>query len=208
MPGSTTQFAATFGNGVMLVLDKDKEDGSAKSMQQAASLDTSQLGDVAFSVTHPKSKHNPVSRWMVGKGPIHGIAFSSDGKMALCCHDGYARVFDVLSERLLFAFRSQYGGMLCAAWSPDNQYLVTGGEDDLVVVWSYADKCPVARCLGHNSWLSALAFDSQLCAETAPGALAPPGSSYRFHSVPAPCSPRPRGRAPPSPRRGLRGRRR
>jgi WD40 repeat protein len=35
--------------------------------------------------------------------------------------------------------------MLSSAWSPDNEYLITGGEDDLVVVWSATDKCPVAR---------------------------------------------------------------
>ena len=25
------------------------------------------------------------------------------------------------------------------------QYLITGGEDDLVLVWSFVEKCPVAR---------------------------------------------------------------
>ncbi|KAJ1493217.1 WD40-repeat-containing domain protein, partial [Baffinella frigidus] len=166
LPGSATQFAATFGSGVMLIFDKDKDDGSAKSLQQATPLDASLNGDNSFTVTHPKSRNNPVSRWVVGRGPINSVAFSSDGKMTLCCHDGFARVFDLQGERLLFSFRSQYGAMLCAAWSPDNQYLVT----------------PVALCLGHNSWLSSVAFDPLMC-EANGGGNVDEGSNYRFHSV-------------------------
>ncbi len=46
--------------------------------------------------------------------------------MVACCHDGYARVFDFANEKLLYSFRSHYGAMLCSAWSPDNEFLITG----------------------------------------------------------------------------------
>jgi len=199
LPGSKTQFVAAFGNGVLLVLDSTKEDGSPKTLAAAAAAapsggDLSMGGDPsAFSVLRSKTqKNNPVSRWHVGKGCINHIAFSSDGKLALSCQDGLARVLDMNTEKLLFSFRSQYGAMLCSAWSPDNEYLVTGGEDDLVIVWSFADKCPVARCLGHNSWLSVVEFDPLFCISKAmaggQGGQAQhevpySASNYRFLSV-------------------------
>eukprot|EP00802_Teleaulax_amphioxeia_P013119 Tamp_13167.p1 GENE.Tamp_13167~~Tamp_13167.p1 ORF type:complete len:474 (+),score=60.75 Tamp_13167:98-1519(+) len=190
LPGSRTQFVAAFSNGVLLVLDSTKEDASSKSVAAAAaSSDSPAAQGGQFSVLRPKTqKSNPVSRWHVGKGPINHISFSSDGKLALSCQDGLARILDINQERLLFSFRSQYGGMLASAWSPDNEYLITGGEDDLVVVWSTSDKCPVARCLGHNSWLSSVEFDPKFCVnnagaqEGAGGGFAG-GSNYRFLSV-------------------------
>uniref|UniRef100_A0A673MND9 Uncharacterized protein n=1 Tax=Sinocyclocheilus rhinocerous TaxID=307959 RepID=A0A673MND9_9TELE len=33
--------------------------------------------------------------------------------------------------------KSYFGGLLCVSWSPDGKYLATGGEDDLVTVWSF-----------------------------------------------------------------------
>ena len=33
----------------------------------------------------------------------------------------------------------------------------------MVVVWSVSERCPVARCLGHNSWISGVAFDATFC---------------------------------------------
>uniref|UniRef100_A0A8C3UV03 Dystrophia myotonica WD repeat-containing protein n=1 Tax=Catharus ustulatus TaxID=91951 RepID=A0A8C3UV03_CATUS len=55
--------------------------------------------------------------------------------------------------------RSYFGGLLCVCWSPDGRYVVTGGEDDLVTVWSFAEGRVVARGHGHKSWVNAVAFD-------------------------------------------------
>mmetsp|Transcript_5867 Transcript_5867/g.11622 ORF Transcript_5867/g.11622 Transcript_5867/m.11622 type:complete len:461 (-) Transcript_5867:20-1402(-) len=186
LPGSVNTFVATFGNGVMLVFDKEKDDANAKNASaQATPPDLSGSGgDGSFSVLHPKtSRNNPMSRWHAGKGPINHVCFSTDTpvKMALCCQDGHCRVFDLAQEKLLASFRSQYGAMLCAAWSPDNHYLITGGEDDTLIVWSMEDKCAVARCLGHNSWISAVQFDPEFCEDDESGDG--PGSNYRFLSV-------------------------
>lgn len=40
--------------------------------------------------------------------------------------------------------------------SMDAKYILTGGEDDLVQVWSMEDRKVVAWGEGHNSWVSAL----------------------------------------------------
>jgi hypothetical protein len=49
--------------------------------------------------------------------------------------DGLLRVFHYDSMELVGAARSYFGGLLCAAWSPDGKYIVAGGEDDLVTVY-------------------------------------------------------------------------
>lgn len=70
-------------------------------------------------------------------------------------------------------FNSYYGGLTCVCWTPDGKYVLTGGQDDLISVWSVADSGLVARCQGHQSWVSALAFDPWRCDDR----------NYRFGSV-------------------------
>ena len=38
----------------------------------------------------------------------------------------------------------------------DSKYVLTGGEDDLVQVWSMEDHAVVAWGEGHNSWVTLL----------------------------------------------------
>lgn len=76
-------------------------------------------------------------------------------------------------NRILDIFRSYYGGLISVCWSPDGKYIVTGGQDDLVTIWSFPERKIVARCQGHNSWVSAVAFDPWRCDER----------TYRFGSV-------------------------
>lgn len=40
---------------------------------------------------------------------------------------------------------------------------MTGGQDDLLTIWSFPERKIVARCQGHNSWVSAVAFDPWRC---------------------------------------------
>lgn len=75
--------------------------------------------------------------------------------------------------RLLHLFHSYYGGLSCVSWTPDGKYVLTGGQDDLISIWSLADSALVARCEGHQSWVSALAFDPWRCDSW----------NYRFGSV-------------------------
>lgn len=70
-------------------------------------------------------------------------------------------------------YHSYYGGLSCVCWTPDGKYVLTGGQDDLISIWSMADSALVARCQGHRSWVSALAFDPWRCDDR----------NYRFGSV-------------------------
>ena len=58
-------------------------------------------------------------------------------------------------------------------WSPDGMYVLTGGQDDLLSIWSLPDRQIVARCQGHDSWVTAVAFDPWRCDDR----------NYRFGSV-------------------------
>ena len=53
------------------------------------------------------------------------------------------------------------GGLLCVCWSPDGKYIVCGGEDDLVTVYSFLERRVVVRGQGHRSWVSVVSFDVQ-----------------------------------------------
>jgi WD40 repeat protein len=55
--------------------------------------------------------------------------------------------------------RSYFGGLLCLAWSPDYKLIATGGEDDLLTVYSVQEKRVLCRGQGHKSWVSQVAFD-------------------------------------------------
>lgn len=79
--------------------------------------------------------------------------------LAIVSQDGFLRVFHYDTMDLLGIARSYFGGFLCVCWSPDSKYVVVGGEDDLVTVWSLNERRVVARGQGHRSWVSVVAFD-------------------------------------------------
>lgn len=55
--------------------------------------------------------------------------------------------------------------------------MLTGGQDDLVSIWSVAECTIVARCQGHQSWVTAVCFDPWRCDDR----------NYRFGSVGEDC---------------------
>ena len=65
--------------------------------------------------------------------------------------------------------------------SMDGKYILTGGEDDLVQVWSMEERKIVAWGEGHSSWVSGVAFDSHWSTPNTDGT----GENivYRFGSV-------------------------
>ncbi|EKX39022.1 hypothetical protein GUITHDRAFT_143825 [Guillardia theta CCMP2712] len=160
----------------------DKSMAAANASTPTSDSSSSNLDSSTFSVSKPKTNKNPISRWHVAKGPVNYISFSAENTMCLCCHDGNARIFHYPTEKLIFSLRSQYGAILCCAWSPDGSFLITGGEDDVVVVWSLVEKCAVARCLGHNSWISSVQFDPAFCSSSS-NREGGPASNYRFLSI-------------------------
>ena len=107
-----------------------------------------------------KSTRNPLYKWTIGKGSITEFAFSPCGHfLAVVSQDGYLRLFNYDHMELEGIARSYFGGLTCVAWSPDGKYVVCGGEDDLLTLYSVAEKRVVCRGQGHKSWLTRVAFD-------------------------------------------------
>ncbi|KAI8084985.1 uncharacterized protein BX664DRAFT_338261 [Halteromyces radiatus] len=174
IPGSEDLFMASFSDGSILILDKDRED------QAFTPMAPSTWAEQQFHATRPhkSAKYNPVSHWSVVEKGVGTFEFSPDGiHLAIVGLDGTLRIMDYHQERLLDIFTSYYGNFLCVAWSPDGRYLLTGGQDDLVTIWGFTEKRIVARCQGHKSWVTNVAFDAYRCDDKV----------YRFGSVGEDC---------------------
>ncbi|RKP05411.1 WD40-repeat-containing domain protein [Thamnocephalis sphaerospora] len=157
-----------FKDGSMAVFDREKDD-------QPVSLQSAQRTS-RFHVTRaPKgSKHNPTSYWQVSPRAVSAFAISPDCQhVAIVSMDGCLRIVDLIDEKLMDAYESYFGGLTCVAWSPDGKYVLTGGQDDLVSVWSFVERRIIARCQGHQSWVTSVSFDDWRCDE----------DMYRFGSV-------------------------
>ncbi|CAL9246530.1 unnamed protein product [Arabidopsis halleri] len=176
VPGGDGAFVVAHADGNLYVYEKNK-DGATESTFPAIRDPTQ------FSVDKAKySKSNPVARWHICQGSVNSIAFSNDGAhLATVGRDGYLRIFDFLTQKLVCGGKSYYGALLCCSWSMDGKYILTGGEDDLVQVWSMDDRKVVAWGEGHNSWVSGVAFDSYWSSPNSDGS----GEHvmYRFGSV-------------------------
>ncbi|GAB1517964.1 hypothetical protein RhiTH_001020 [Rhizoctonia solani] len=103
-----------------------------------------------------KALKNPVSHWrLTEKKSVVDFVFSPDVRyVAAISEDGCLRIIDALSETM-------------------ESRRETGGQDDLVTVLSPWEQRIVARCQGHLSFVSSVAFDaSRIDSRT-----------YRFGSV-------------------------
>ncbi|KAF2139395.1 uncharacterized protein K452DRAFT_320521 [Aplosporella prunicola CBS 121167] len=185
LPNSDSLFLAAHMDGTLIVYDKEKEDSpfvpedtGSVSDKSPSENGQSRYLQIRKSIQSRNQKNNPLSVWKVSNSKINAFAFSPDNRhLAVVSEDGTLRIIDYLQEQLLDVFSSYYGGLMCVCWSPDGRYIVTGGQDDLVSIWSLEDSMLVARCQGHNSWVTAVAFDPWRCDDR----------NYRFGSVGEDC---------------------
>ncbi|KAJ4350436.1 uncharacterized protein N0V89_009057 [Didymosphaeria variabile] len=181
LPNSENLFLAAHMDGSLVVYDKEKEDApfvAEDPDQVQPETEKKARLVVRKSVNSKNQKFNPVSYWKTSNSRINAFAFSPDCRhLAVVSEEGSFRIIDFLKEQLLHQYMSYYGGMICVCWSPDGRYVVTGGQDDLVSIWSLEDSMLVARCQGHNSWVTAVQFDPWRCDER----------NYRIGSVGEDC---------------------
>ena len=188
LPNKEGYCLAAHQDGTLVVYDREKEDAEfipegppAVAADDAGGSETSPERPphhsrlrILKSVNSRNQKTNPVAAWKLSTMQISALAFSPDGALlAVVGADGALTILDYLRERVTAVFRSYYGALLCVTWSPDGQYVLTGGQDDLVSIWSLAEGTLVARCAGHQSWVTAVRFDPWRGDER----------SYRFGSV-------------------------
>ncbi|KAL1297825.1 hypothetical protein AAFC00_006354 [Neodothiora populina] len=183
LPNNENMFVAAHVDGTLVVYDKEKEDAPFVAEESAADDSSSNRHDPAIfsvlkSVQSRNQKTNPVAVWRISNLKVNCISFSPDGRhLAIVSEDGSLQIMDYLREQVLDAFTSYYGGLTTVTWSPDGRYILTGGQDDLVSIWSFADAALVARCQGHNSWVTDVKFDAWRCDDR----------NYRFGSVGEDC---------------------
>ncbi|TKA73749.1 hypothetical protein B0A55_05449 [Friedmanniomyces simplex] len=180
LPNKENLFLAAHMDGSLVVYDKEKEDAEFIPEEASPTENGHENGTpknkfrIKKSVQSKIQKTNPVAAYSVSNMKINDVAFSPDGQLlAVVCDDGCLTIIDFLHEHVRDIYRAYYGGMLCVTWSPDGRYVLTGGQDDLVSIWSLVDQALVARCVGHHSWVTDIKFDPWRCDER----------NYRFGSV-------------------------
>ncbi|KAK4694002.1 catabolite repression protein CreC, partial [Lecanoromycetidae sp. Uapishka_2] len=183
LPGSENLFLASHMDGTLLVYDKERDDAAfTPESQSNGTAPTSQGGieneltplHINKSVNSKNQKANPVASWKISNHRITAFAFSPDSRhLAVVSEDGSLRMINYLKEQLTDLYPSYYGAFTCVCFSPDGKYILTGSQDDLVSIWSLTERRIVARCSGHHSWVTAVAFDPWRC----------DARNYRFGSV-------------------------
>ncbi|KAF7311421.1 Catabolite repression protein creC [Mycena kentingensis (nom. inval.)] len=196
VPSSSTLFLVAHADGTIIVYDREREDGSFTPQEPARATSGLSSGSskewdpidsifVTMPPWHPVSSgptvskvdkvpKNPVSHWRVSRRSVVDFVFSPDVKyVAAISEDGCLRVIDALAEQLVDCYASYFGALTSVAWSPDGRFILTGGQDDLLTLFSPWEQRVVARCQGHSSFVSAVAFDELRC----------DGRTYRFGSV-------------------------
>ncbi|XP_031619452.1 WD repeat-containing protein 20, partial [Contarinia nasturtii] len=158
LPKSPNLFLASHSSGYLYLYNEE-----LPCCPNVPNYQNFKTGD-GFTILTCKSKasRNPLYKWVFNSDncSINEFCFSPCGTMlAIVSQDGFLRVFYYDTMELLGIARSYFGGFLCVCWSPDSKYVVVGGEDDLVTVWSVNERRVVARGQGHRSWVSVVAFD-------------------------------------------------
>lgn len=181
LPNSASLFLVAHASGQLYLYKDDLPCGPVAPTYQLYK----QSEGVVVHTCKTKTTRNPIYKWTIGTQSIDNIssssssspnslqnienescslnefAFSSCAKYLACVsQDGFLRVYCYDTMELVGRARSYYGGLSCVCWSPDGKYVVTGGEDDLITVWSFVERRVVARGMGHKSWVSVVAFDS------------------------------------------------
>lgn len=159
MPNSSNLFLVSHSSGQLYLYNEELPCGTSAPHYQLFKQGES----YAIHTCKTKSTRNPLYRWVIGNEgvSINEFSFSPCGNyLAIVSQDGFLRVFHYDTMELVGSARSYFGGFLCVCWSPDSKYIVVGGEDDLVTVWSFHERRIVARGQGHHSWVSVVAFDS------------------------------------------------
>jgi len=156
VPGSMNLFLVSHSSGQLYVYKEDLPSGTTPPHYQIFK----QGEGYSIYTCRTKSTRNPLYRWVIGDGSMNEFAFSPCSKfLATVSQDGFLRVFNYDTMELVGRVRSYFGGLLCVCWSPDSKFVIVGGEDDLVSVWSLLEKRVIARGQGHKSWVSVVSFD-------------------------------------------------
>jgi len=159
VPGHGDTFLVSHASGQLYTYQAELECGLSPPQYTLYKQGEPGSGVSVYSAK-TKARCNPLYRTSLGSGPINEFAFSPCGHyLAAVSQDGWLRVLHYDTMEMVASARSYFGGLLCVCWSPDGKYIVLGGEDDLVTVYSFHERRVVVRGQGHKSWVSVVSFD-------------------------------------------------
>jgi WD40 repeat protein len=131
---------------------------SLLSIEARNIVDTLEARDALFTTF----ELNPSFRiYLHHPAGVQAVAFSRDGKLlASACDDGYVRIWDAASGRLLGApLRGHRDVVSSVSFSPDGRALASGSYDHRVLIWDVASRKAISEVvLGKKGLIHSVAF--------------------------------------------------
>lgn len=151
-------------------------------LQDISSIALSPDGKFALVGGRPVGKQSGLGLWDLTSGTqirtfpelkweVSCVAFSPDGKTLVATHSTFASLFNTETGAFLTQFDAGYHSYflplsmrLLAAFSPDGQYLLTGGTDATLKLWDIESGKKVQALIGHErghrGGITGMAFSS------------------------------------------------
>jgi WD40 repeat protein len=89
---------------------------------------------------------------------ISGVAISPDGQFGLSTADKFSIVFDLESGETIHQLKEHAVDVRSVAFSPDGDYVLTGGDDNTLILWETETGNEVRRLVGHSDSIRSIAF--------------------------------------------------
>ena len=79
--------------------------------------------------------------------------------MASCSGDKTVRFWDLFTETPLKTCEGHIHAVLIASWSPNGEYLATGDESGLIIIWDGKTCKQLSKCAGHKKFITGLSWE-------------------------------------------------
>ena len=150
-------FLVLFGDNFMFKFDNNLQKENETFIKSARNYLKDSLFPVWGSVNNDQVS-NPKEIIRFNLGPIHELQVSpvvSQELIVVVCKN-VLKVLNYTKYALVAVLYSNFAGFQCAAWSPDGQLVVAGGEDDCIHAWSTKTWRYLFKGVGHTSWVSSI----------------------------------------------------
>lgn len=161
--------AVTVGGIAALIVSGKVSDLFARVSPKATTAPISHRGQLAAPTSGPTTHPTETTQVSLGttrtaytgqSSDVTGVCWSPnvDGRtVASCSQDGSAATWNALSGTVDLVF-PQSGALSTLVWSPNGQYIASGGADNIVTIWDASSGNVVVTCSGHTQTVLGLAW--------------------------------------------------